>query len=49
MVMEDRAGGGGQRKGPLVYHYDSWLDSGPFTKVHPVQLANCGYMSKVKI
>jgi hypothetical protein len=33
-------------KGRVVHRCDSWLDSGPFTNVHPVQLVNYVYASK---
>ena len=29
-------------KGRVVHRYDSWLDSEPFTKVHPVQPVKLG-------
>lgn len=28
-------------KGRGAYRHDSWLDSGPFTDVHPVQPVSC--------
>lgn len=36
-------------KGQVVYRYDSWLDSGPFTNVHPVQPVNYQCMINLKI
>ncbi|MBL8075331.1 MAG: hypothetical protein JNL29_13270 [Nitrospira sp.] len=34
-------------KGLVKHHSDSWLDSGPFTNVHPVQPVN--YVQQVNL